>query len=194
MSRLMAALALAGGLAVPADAARPRRFPDPSRATAPSAVVAQSVLDDIQRRGVKAVLEQLYGREARWRPLIDGVSSGQPKWLEVAAELKPATLRNLPAAQELTVAVSRALEKAPKTALGVLDGAFDTDDVCSLNTIEDSLGPDYQAALASVERRERAVARVTDPALAQTRDECLEFLAELKGEVIRNREEWFPAE
>jgi hypothetical protein len=194
MSRLMAALALAGALAVPAGAAQPRRFPEASRATAPSAVAAQTVLDDIQRRGARTVLEQLYGREARWRPLIDGVSSGQRKWLEVAAELKPATLRNLSAAQELTVAVSRALERAPQVALGVLDGAFDTDDVCSLNTIEDSLGTDYQAALAAVERRERAVARVSDPALAETRDECLEFLKELKGEVIRNRAEWFPAE
>lgn len=189
----MAALGLAGALAVPAAAAQPRRFPTPSRAAAPSSAVAQSVLNDIQRRGARTVLEQLYGREAQWRPLIDGVSSGQPKWLEVAAVLKPATLRNLSAAQELTVAVSRALEKAPRTALGVLDGAFDTDDVCSLNTIEDSLGADYQAALAAVERRERAVSRVSDPALAETRDECLEFLKELKGEVIRNREEWFPA-
>ena len=188
----MAAVCLAGALALPATAAQPRRFPAPSRTTAPSAAAAQSVLDDIQRRGARTVLEQLYAREAQWRPLIAGVSSGEPKWLAVAAELKPATLRNLSAAQELTVAVSRALEKAPRTALGVLDGAFDTDDVCSLNTIEDSLGTDYQAALAAVERRERAVARVSDPALAETRDECLEFLKELKGEVIRNREDWFP--
>jgi hypothetical protein len=47
--------------------------------------------------------------------------------------------------------------------------------------------------LTAVERRERAVARVTDGAVATQRDECLDFLKELKGEVVRNREAWFPA-
>jgi hypothetical protein len=190
---LVFALACATALAAPVHAARPRRFPGPPRAAAPSAAAAQAILDDVARRGAKTVLDQLYAREARWRPVIQGVTSGHAKWLEVAAALKPATLRNLSAAQELTVAVSRALERAPANVLGVLDEAFDTDDVCSLNTVEDSLGTDYRVALASVERRERAVARVGDLQLAERRDECLEFLKELKGEVVRNREAWFPA-
>ena len=193
MRTLLLSLAVAGALSAPLEAARPRRFPAPSRAAAPSAAAAERILADIERRGAKAVLDELYAREGRWRPVIEGVTSGQTTWLAVAAALKPATLRNLSAAQELTVAVSRALEKAPKTVLGVLDAAFDADDVCSLNTVEDSLGTDYRAALAAVERRERAVSRVSDAELAQTRDECLAFLEELKGEVVRNREEWFPA-
>jgi hypothetical protein len=125
--------------------------------------------------------------------VLDGVASGQPRWLQVASAFKPVALRNLSVSQELTVAVSQALERAPASVLVVLDQAFDTDDVCSLNTVEDSLGPDYQAALSAVERRERAVARVTDPALVERRDDCLDFLRELKGEVVRNREAWFPA-
>jgi hypothetical protein len=184
---LGAALATAG-----AEAASPRRTAVAARDTAPSAAAAQAILDDIARRGAKQVLEQLYGQEARWRPVLEGVASGQPRWLEVAAAFKPVALRNLSVSQELTVAVSRALERAPAHALAVLDGAFDTDDVCSLNTVEDSLGPDYQAALATVERRERALLRVGDRALAARRDDCLDFLRELKGEVVRNREAWFP--
>jgi hypothetical protein len=75
----------------------------------------------------------------------------------------------------------------------VLDGeSFDSDDVCSLNTIEDSLGSDFHAALRTVERRERAVASVADRALAARKRECLGFLRELKREVVRNRAEWFP--
>jgi len=43
--------------------------------------------------------------------------------------------------QDLTEAVAAALERAPGRVLAVLDGeSFDPDDVCSLNTIEDSLG------------------------------------------------------
>ena len=188
----MAALLAVGALAPAAEGARPRRPAAPARA-APSPAEAQAILADIQRRGAKTVLDQLYGREARWRPVVEGVASGQARWLEVASALKPAARRNLAVSQELTVALSRALEKAPANVLGVLDEAFDADDVCSLNTIEDSLGTDFHAALASVERRERAVARVSDPALAERREACLEFLRELKGEVVRNREQWFPA-
>jgi hypothetical protein len=158
----------------------------------PSAAAAQAMLDDIQRRGARTVLNEIYGRDPRWRPVIEGVVNGQPKWLEVASRFKAVALRNLSVSQELTVAVSRALETAPAHALAVLDGAFDTDDVCSLTTVEDSLGTDYAAALRTVERRERAVARVGDPALAARRDDCLDFLRELKGEVMRNRQAWFP--
>jgi hypothetical protein len=191
--RTIVAFGLVGALmAARADAASPRRKAV-ARDTAPSAAAAQAILDDIARRGAKQVLDQLYAQEARWRGVLDGVTSGQARWLEVAAAVKPVALRNLSVSQELTVAVSRALERAPAHVLAVLDGAFDTDDVCSLNTVEDSLGPDYQVAVGTVERRERALARVSDPALAARRDDCLDFLRELKGEVVRNRQAWFPA-
>jgi hypothetical protein len=190
-------LGLLALLAVPpSEAARPRRKAAGAHArgaAAPSSAGAQVILDDIARRGPRPVLDELYAREARWRPVIEGVATGQPKWLEVAARFKPVALRNLSVSQELTVAVSRALEREPAQVLAVLEGAFDTDDVCSLNTVEDSLGEEYDLALRTVERRERAVARVTAPALAKRRDDCLEFLRELKGEVVRNRQAWFPS-
>jgi hypothetical protein len=190
---MLATAAALAALALPAEAARPRGRPAAARPAAPSTAQAEAVLDDIARRGARAVLDDLYGREARWRPVVEGVRSGHRRWLEVAARFKPVAMRNLSVSQELTVAVSRALETQPAHALAVLDAAFDTDDVCSLNTLEDSLGTDYAAALAAVERRERAVAKVSDPALAGRRDNCLEFLRELKGELVRNREAWFPA-
>jgi hypothetical protein len=46
--------------------------------------------------------------------------------------------------------------------------------------------------LRTVERRERAVAAVTDRSLTARRRDCLGFLRELRREVIRNRAEWFP--
>jgi hypothetical protein len=187
----IALLAVLAGAAGAAD--RTGRRAAPAR-TAATAAAAQAMLDDIARRGARTVLEEIYGREPRWRPVIDGVASGQRDWLEVAARFKAVSLRNLSVSQELTVAVSRALERAPAQALRILGGgAFDADDVCSLVTLEDSLGPDYEAALRTVERRERAVSAVGDPALAPRRDDCLDFLKELKGEVVRNREGWFPA-
>ena len=185
---LMAALAAPG-----AQAARSGRKPAAPARAAGSTAEARAILDDIARGGARRVLDQLYGSEARWRAMLDGVASGQPAWLDVASRLKPAAARTVPVSQDLTVAVSRALERAPANVLAILDAAFDTDDVCSLNTLEDSLGPDYHAALGTVERREQAVSRVDAPALAARRDDCLEFLRELKGEVVRNRQVWFPA-
>jgi hypothetical protein len=120
------------------------------------------------------------------------VASGSKAWLEVARRLKPEAETSGPG-QDLTESVAAALERAPARVLAVLDGeSFDADDVCSLNTIEDSLGPEFQVALRTVERRERAVAAVTDRSVAARKRDCLGFLRELRREVIRNRAEWFP--
>lgn len=146
------------------------------------------LLQDIDARGASTVLLEVYEDEPRWEQVLAGVSSGTRGWLAVAERLKRVAREQ---AEELTVALSRALEKEPANALSVMGEVFDADDVCSLNTLEQSLGRDYTAALRTVERRERAVARVRDPALREPRDECLAFLRELKREVVRNRKAWF---
>jgi hypothetical protein len=155
-------------------------------------VSPEGLMADIRGRGAAAVVTELYEDDARWRQVRAGVASGSRPWLEVARRLKPDAPTSGPG-QDLTEAVATALERAPAQVLAVLDGkSFDADDVCSLNTIEDSLGPDYAAALRTVERRERAVSSVHDPALAGRRQDCLGFLGELKREIARNRTEWFP--
>jgi len=148
------------------------------------------LLQAIDREGAPAVLMQVYEDDPRWQQVLDGIASGSRGWLEVAGRLKRVAREQ---AEELTVAVGRALEKEPANALAILGDAFDADDVCSLNTLEQSLGPDYTVALRSVERRERAVTRVSDSALRQQRDDCLGFLQELRREVVRNRKTWFQA-
>ena len=149
---------------------------------------AEAVLQDIARRGPEAVLRQVYQDDRRWQQVLAGIAGGSREWLEVAQRLKRVAREP---AEELTVAVARALESEPAHALSILGDAFDADDVCSLNTLEESLGRDYAAALRTVERRRQAVARVSDAALAGPRDDCLGFLDELKSDVVRNRTSWF---
>ena len=152
----------------------------------------EALLEEIDRLGAHAVVSELYEDDRRWDGVRSGVASGAKAWLEVARRLKREAETSGPG-QDLTEAVASALERAPGRVLSVLDGeSFDSDDVCSLNTIEDSLGSDFHAALRTVERRERAVASVAERALAARKRECLGFLRELKREVIRNRAEWFP--
>jgi hypothetical protein len=147
------------------------------------------LLRAIEQHGAEAVLQQVYEDDGRWQQVLHGIASGSRGWLRVAERLKRVARVQ---AEELTVAVGRALETDPANALEVLGGeVFDPDNVCSLNTLEQSLGKDYGAALRTVERRERAVGRVSDPALRRQRDDCLGFLRELKREVIRNRKTWF---
>jgi hypothetical protein len=150
--------------------------------------VPAELLQEIDRQGAQAVLLRIYDDDPRWQQVLDGIASGSRAWLRVAERFKRVAREQ---SEELTVAVGRALETEPAHALAVLGDAFDADDVCSLNTLEQSLGPDYAVALRSVERRERNVLRVTDPALRQQRDDCLGFLRELRREVVRNRKTWF---
>jgi hypothetical protein len=159
----------------------------PARAAAQGPTPAE-LLQQIDEKGAQAVLLAVYEDDRTWQQVLRGIASGSAAWLKVGERLKRAAREQ---AEELTVAVGRALETEPANALAVLGEAFDADDVCSLNTLEQSLGRDYAAALRSVERRERAVARVTAPDLRASRDECLAFLRELKREVIRNRRTWF---
>jgi hypothetical protein len=152
----------------------------------------EALLQEIDRLGARAVVSELYEDDRRWEAVRSGVASGNRSWLEVARRLKREAETSGPG-QDLTEAVASALERAPGHVLAVLDGqSFDADDVCSLNTIEDSLGSDFHAALRTVERRERAVSSVTDRAVAARKRDCLGFLHELKREVIRNRAQWFP--
>jgi hypothetical protein len=158
-------------------------------AAATGAISAQTVEERIRRRGAARTLDELYATERTWSQVLRGVRSGNPAWLKVARTLKA---EGGPSAPELTAALAEALAVAPERVLGLLGQEFDADDVCSLNTLEDTLGESYAAALGKVQARERAVRNVKAPALAAPREECLGFLEELAREVERNREAWFP--
>ena len=157
-------------------------------AVAQESTAAAELSQEIDRQGAQAVLLEVYNDDARWQQVLEGMASGSQAWLRVGARLKKVAREQ---SEELTEAVGRALETEPAHALAVLGDAFDADDVCSLNTLEQSLGPGYASALRRVEKRERGVERVTDPALRQQREDCLGFLHELKREVVRNRRTWF---
>lgn len=174
-------------LAAPAAAGTPARS---VRAGQQMDAAATALLERIEAEGAEAVLLEIYEDDGQWQPLLRGIASGSQAWLRVGVLLKRVARIQ---AEELTVALSRALERQPAAVLALLGDAFDADDVCSLNTLEQSLGKDYAAALRTVEGRERAVSRVSDPRLLEQRDECLGFLRELKREVVRNKTTWFGA-
>ena len=162
--------------------------PRPGRAAA-TPLTAEGVLQRIGKEGAAATLDKLYASERAWSQVLRGVRTGTPPWVKVARALKA---QGGPSAPELTAALADALAVAPKQVLGALGHEFDADDVCSLNTLEDTLGESYAGAVRKVQARRKAVGGVTDAVLGAQRDECLAFLDELGKEVERNRAEWFP--
>ena len=157
--------------------------------SAAPALTAQGVLQRIQKDGASRTLDRLYASEGAWSQVLRGVRTGSAGWVEVARALKA---QGGPSAPELTAALADALAVAPERVLGALGREFDADDVCSLNTLEDTLGESYAAALGKVQARRKAVGAVKREGLGVQRDECLGFLEELEREVERNRTEWFP--
>ncbi len=176
MGRLTLLLMLFAG----SGSAAPRAYP----------VTPAGILKEAETRGGRAVLDELYASETRWRVVRRGLATGQAAWLDVARTLKEQGARGA-ASQEVTAAVADALAVAPVSVLRVLEPPLDADNVCSMNTIEDSLGPDYAAASAKVAARIRAVRSVKDPALQSRRDECLDFLNELSQALKDHRDAWF---
>jgi hypothetical protein len=160
-------------------------------APAPAAprLTAQGVLQHIQKDGAGRTLDRLYASEGSWSEVLRGVRTGSAGWVQVARALKA---EGGPSAPELTAALAEALAAAPERVLAALGKEFDADDVCSLNTLEDTLGESYTAAVGKVKARRKAVSAVKREALGEQRDECLGFLEELEREVERNRAEWFP--
>jgi hypothetical protein len=152
-------------------------------------LTAPAVLQRIKKDGAGPTLDRLYASEAAWSQVLRGVRTGSAGWVEVARALKA---QGGPSAPELTAALSEALAVAPERVLGALGKEFDADDVCSLNTLEDTLGESYAAAVSKVKARRKAVGAVKATSLGSPRDECLGFLEELEREVERNRTEWFP--
>lgn len=153
------------------------------------ALTAEGVLQRLSRKDAATLVEELYASEATWNQVLRGVRSGDAGWLKVARRLKQPSGST---AAELTAAMAEALAVAPARVLAQLGEEFDPDDVCSLNTLEDTLGDSYAAAVRKVAAREKAVRAVKDATVTTQRDDCLGFLHELAGEVERNRAEWFP--
>lgn len=99
--------------------------------------------------------------------VLDGISSGDSTWLEVAVALRPTG--NAGIAEALPISVAEALPKAPERVLALIeDRRLPVDEICTIPFIEpsDSLVEAYYAATSA------ALARVNDARLVATRDRC----------------------
>jgi hypothetical protein len=78
--------------------------------------------------------------DSRWAKVLDGVASGDPSWLHVAADLEPA-LDTHPG-EEMIEAVSRAFDRNPVGALTILLPRYGEGIVCAHDEEGGFISPD----------------------------------------------------
>lgn len=148
-----------------------------------SPLTIQEVKRIIREQGPAAAAHT--GLDDRWGDLLDAIATGEPAWLDIAAELGRHS--DGEASETLAAAVGEALRRKPKRVLGRLDGnPFGARGVCGNGFADSGIrgatgAADYKALLDS---QEAAVAGVGDAALESRRDTCLQL--------IRRRKAWSP--
>jgi hypothetical protein len=133
----------------------------------------------VASRGPDAVVSQLWQTGAPWEELLEGVDSGAPEWLDLAAALAPGT--DAGAASDLITALFMALAPAPERTLRLLVGSsglaaqFNVDQICGSNVYLDY---DPEDARVLIRERLQTVRGVTATDLVPLRDACLRNLEE----------------
>lgn len=151
-------------------------------AASTAALRAPDVLVDVERRGARAVVQELCENEPRWQELLKVVSSGAPEWLDVAARLRQGS--DAACSETLEIAIFFAIGNAPAETLKLLSkDRFSVLGVCSSNFLTDT--PVDKNALNLIDKRIAALKAIKDPGLAATRDRCIQGLEQARLDVLR---------
>jgi hypothetical protein len=149
-------------------------------------VSAADIAKEIRAKGANATLRSLVASPSRWAAALERISKGDPRWLEIAASLYPASDGG--SADELQLAVADALEHRPADVLRVLGRPFGVEVVCGN---EESIGREFNEALAIIARRRATLVAVGDESLRQEKESCLAALDSLADRVRKHRKDWF---
>lgn len=139
---------------------------------------AARVLAEIQREGADSVAHRMDRDDPFGERVLDGISSGDSTWLNVAVALRPTGAADI--AESLPITVAEALPRAPDRVLALIQaGKFSTEEVCTIPFIEpsDSLVAAYYAQTVG------ALTHVARVELAGTRDRCKAALEQAHGGV-----------
>lgn len=132
------------------------------------------ILEAARTRGAKVVVKELWESGVWQKKLFPGVSAADPRWLQVAKALRPAT--DAGASSELDQALVTALLKEPYLVLPILREAWKPKpgELCVFDYDSELPGgvPDY------LRRLEQALAKQAPEESAKLRSECLSGVKE----------------
>lgn len=129
---------------------------------------AKSVLARIEKDGAKEVVKQLNTpNDKQWNFVVSRIDWGGSEWLAVADKLKQGA--DAGAAEDLDMAVARALVHNPNTVLEMAGETWKLDRVCGDYEIEE---PDAKARKRKADVT-LALKRVVTPKLQEKKRACL---------------------
>jgi hypothetical protein len=126
---------------------------------------AELVLSEIKLGGAPKVAQRIDSDENFGRSVTNGIATGDSLWLQVAAEITPASSA---AQASLTIALASALPHSPARVLALVGAKYPTEEVCGIPFLkaDSSLVTSYHDEAAA------ALGRASAPPLAATRDAC----------------------
>jgi hypothetical protein len=131
------------------------------------------VAEDIRTLGARKVLERLHAHPQQITAVLEGIRTGDRRWLRIGQDLFEAADAGW--AYEINLAFGDALTKS---AEAVLEMAPELDVTCG--SIDEPFVQSLDKALREVSRREQSVRRVKAVALKQQRARCLDSLSQLR--------------
>lgn len=126
---------------------------------------AETVLSEIKLGGSAVVAKRIDADESFGRSVMNGISTGDSSWLEVAREITPASATS---AASLSIALASALPRSPERVLTLLGPKYPVADVCSIPFLR----PDSSIVTSYYGEAIAALARVRTAPLSPVRDAC----------------------
>ena len=126
---------------------------------------AEIVLSEIKLGRSAVVAKRIDADESFGLSVMNGISTGDSSWLEVARELTPASATS---AASLSIALATALPRSPERVLALLGRKYPVADVCSIPFLR----PDSSTVTGYYGEAVAALARVRSAPLSPVRDAC----------------------
>jgi len=126
---------------------------------------AETVLSEIKVGGAANVAKRIDADESFGRSVMNGVETGDSAWLQVAANITPASGA---AAASLSIALASALPRSPERVLALLGPKYPVEDVCGIPFLK----PDSTLVTSYHDEAVAALRRVRSVPLTPVRDAC----------------------
>ena len=138
---------------------------------------AELVLSEIRLGGVASVAKRVDSDESFGRSVMNGISTGDSLWLEVASKFTPGSAT---AEASLSIALASALPRSPARVLGLLGDKYPTEEVCGIPFFH----PDSGLVTSYHDTAVAAISQVRDASLTKTRDRCRAALDTARDEKL----------
>ena len=138
---------------------------------------AEVVLSQIKLGGVSSVAKRVDSDESFARSVMNGISTGDSLWLEVASKFSPGSAT---AEASLSIALASALPRSPGRVLALLGDKYPIEQVCGIPFLR----PDSALVTTYYDSAAAALRRVRDTSLTRGRDACRAALDTARNEKL----------